>query len=91
MQKDRSRELRVALEQLVAGMSDGLDPLELLGDIATVERFAVDLGIERVASARAAGATWDDVARRLGVSRQAVHKRFGSRPRGVRLALRIQR
>ena len=91
MAKHRAGELRVALDQVVAGMSAGVDPLELLDDITTVESFAVELATERVASARAAGATWDDVARRLGVSRQAAHKRFSIRRRGVRLALRIER
>jgi hypothetical protein len=69
-------------------MSAALDPLDLLDDITIVEGFAVELAVERVASARAAGATWDDVARRLGVGRQAAHKRFGTGRRGVRLALR---
>lgn len=30
-----------------------------------------------VAVARANGATWEDIARRLGVSRQAAHKTYG--------------
>ena len=72
-------------------MSADLDPLELVDDIAIVEGFATDLATERVASARAAGASWEDVALRLGVSRQAAHKRFGTRRRGVRLAVRIER
>ena len=91
MPKDRARQLRLTLDDVVAGVSAGLDPLELLDDITTVERFAVEFATERVASARAAGATWDDVARRLGVSRQAAHKRFGTRRRGVHLSVRIER
>ena len=58
MPKDRARQLRLTLDDVVAGVSAGLDPLELLDDITTVERFAVEFATERVASARAAGATW---------------------------------
>jgi len=32
---------------------------------------------EQVATMRAAGATWEDVAHALGVTRQAAHKRYG--------------
>jgi DNA-directed RNA polymerase specialized sigma24 family protein len=36
-----------------------------------------------VAEARAAGASWPAIAQRLGVSKQAVHKRFGPGRRDV--------
>ena len=90
MTKDRAGDLRAALDDVVARLSVGRDPLDLLDDIATVEGFAADVAAERVAGARGAGASWEDVARRLGVSRQAAHKRFGTRRR-VRLAVRIER
>ena len=87
--RDRAEELRAALDAVVRRLSAGRDPLELLDDIATVETFAADVADERVAAARAAGASWEDIARRLGVSRQAAHKRFSSRR--IRLALRVER
>ena len=97
MAEDREERLRRALHDAVADLSEGVDPLDLVADILVVEDFAADLAVARVAHARLAGAPWEEIARRLGVSRQAVHKRFASsttlrRRRGPRLLeLRIQR
>jgi hypothetical protein len=60
----------------VAGVNDADDPLAELADVTG------QLGELRarqdalVAAARAAGATWADVAEALGVSVQAAHKRY---------------
>jgi DNA invertase Pin-like site-specific DNA recombinase len=91
MTASRVAELRAALDDAVARAGAGGDPVELLDDIATVEAFAADVADERVASARAAGASWEEIARRLGVSRQAAHKRFRSRSGALRLSLRLER
>ena len=76
MASDRERHLRGALHAALRDLSVGTDPLELLDDIAIVEGFAGDVAAARVADARAAGAGWEEIARRLGVTRQAAHKRF---------------
>jgi len=97
MPSDREGQLRGALHAALRDISVGRDPLELLDDIAIVEGFAADVAEARVADARAAGAGWEEIARRLGVTRQAAHKRFAgprssSRRRvGRVIELRIQR
>jgi hypothetical protein len=78
---DRERQLRQELHSTLKGLSAGLDPLELVGDVPVVENFADDLAQARIADARAAGASWSEISKRLGVSRQAAHKRFSARRR----------
>ncbi|MDJ0925205.1 MAG: hypothetical protein QNJ77_11640 [Acidimicrobiia bacterium] len=84
----RDEELRQKLlEALDRG---GRDPLEILDDLETLEAFADDYARARVADARAAGASWSDIAEKLGVTRQAAHKRFGTKkPRQKALELRL--
>jgi hypothetical protein len=90
MTRAREQRLREALHRTIADLSVGMDQLDLIGDIAIVDQFAADLAAARIADARAAGAAWEDIARRLGVSRQAAHKRFARpRPRGSRRGSRI--
>ncbi len=90
MTRAREQRLREALHQTIADLSDGMDQLDLIGDIAIVDQFAADLAAARIADARAAGAAWEDIAGRLGVSRQAAHKRFARpRARGSRRGNRI--
>ncbi len=62
----------------VASAESG-DPQALLARIAQ-QRHELDLA-ESVAVRRArnAGLTWQEIAGRLGVTKQAVHKRYGSR------------
>ncbi|SFG64388.1 hypothetical protein SAMN05421678_107199 [Actinopolymorpha cephalotaxi] len=55
------------------------DPLEALGQIAALER-QLDAETEiQVRRARVQGCSWEVIAAALGVSRQAVHKRFAGR------------
>ncbi|GAA2759707.1 hypothetical protein [Actinopolymorpha rutila] len=55
------------------------DPLEALGQIAELER-QLDAETEiQVRRARVQGCSWEVIAAALGVSRQAVHKRFAGR------------
>ena len=49
----------------------------------SLEDFVDDFAQARIADARAAGASWAEISERLGVTRQAAHKRFsGWRQRG---------
>ena len=66
------RELLDVLERLGAD----LDSLERVDDIPRLESFVEDASHLLIARARAAGASWSAIAGRLGVSRQAAHKRF---------------
>jgi transposase len=74
-------------------MQDALDsqsgaagPLDALSDLAALDEYAQ----ARVDDARAAGASWADIAKRLGVSRQTAHKRFGAKKTSKRaLELRL--
>ena len=84
--RERERRLRQELHSTLRQLSEGLDPLELVEDVPVVENFVDDLAQARIADARAAGASWAEISGRLGVSRQAAHKRFNGwrkRSRGM--------
>lgn len=54
-------------------------PLTVLRSVGTI-RGAVDrLEVEAVDDARAAGATWQQIADQLGVTRQVAHRKHASR------------
>jgi len=75
-------------------LSGDTSPLQLVEDIPILEAFVDGFADARIADARAAGASWADIAQRLGVSRQAAHKRFaGKRERrtGPVIELRLER
>ena len=83
------RRLHAALQELSADR----DPLDLVGDVPIVEEFADDLAQARIADARAAGASWAEISERLGVTRQAAHKRFSgwrTRKRGAGPVLELR-
>ena len=83
MTGDRERQLRQELHSVLQRLSAGRDPLDLVEDVPVVEDFVDDFGQARIADARAAGASWAEISERLGVTRQAAHKRFsGWRKRG---------
>jgi hypothetical protein len=65
-----------ALQSLVAALDDP-DPLRALRAAAGLQADVNARTEILVRRARNAGCTWADVAAALGVSRQAVHKRFG--------------
>ena len=53
------------------------DPIEALNAIAELHRELDSVEAVTVRRARATGAPWQLIALALGVSRQAVHKKYG--------------
>lgn len=84
MNENREPRIREALHRVLRELSAGGTPLDLVEDIPILEDFVDDYADARIADARVAGASWSDIARRLGVSKQAVHKRFATRRTGRR-------
>ena len=76
---ERERRLRQELHALLARLSEGREPLDLVDDVPIVEDFVDDFAQARIADARASGASWAEISARLGVTRQAAHKRFSGR------------
>jgi hypothetical protein len=76
---DRERRLRQELHAVLARLSEGREPLDLVEDVPVVEGFVADFAQARIADARAAGGSWAEISERLGVTRQAAHKRFSGR------------
>lgn len=61
----------------LASGAEGDDPFTALASVREL-RNALDRTEELAARrARTAGASWQDIATLLGVSRQAVHKKYG--------------
>lgn len=87
---DRRRELESAIRLSLEQVKREDDELACVEDIPIIEAAIAVLADECVARARAAGASWTEIADRLGVSRQAVHKRYGPSSAGRRLELRIK-
>ncbi len=90
---ERNRVIRQELYELFERLSSGQAPLDLVEDVPILEDFVDDFGQARIADARAVGASWSEIAGRLGVSRQAAHKRFSGRRtrRGPIIELRFIR
>ena len=61
---------------LIAG-SDSDDPEQGLQAVVVLRRLTDRLEARHVRSARAHGWTWQQIGDALGVSRQAVHKKYG--------------
>ncbi|MFI6510606.1 helix-turn-helix domain-containing protein [Streptosporangium sp. NPDC050855] len=59
------------LEQAVHGS----DPDAALRAVARLRRLVEQLEAEHVAAARRAGWSWQDIAARLGVTKQTVHRK----------------
>jgi hypothetical protein len=76
---DRERRLRQELHSVLARLSEAREPLDLVEDVPMLEDFADDFAQARIADARASGASWAEISERLGVTRQAAHKRFSGR------------
>lgn len=91
--EERKTILRRELHDALRRLSAHCDPLDLVEDVRLIEDFTDDLAQARIADARAAGASWAEISKRLGVSRQAAHKRFGSgrrRKRGAGPVLELR-
>lgn len=87
---DRKQELESAIRSSLERVERVDDELACVEDIPLIEAVVDVLADECVARARLAGASWADIAERLGVSRQAVHKRYGPRSAKRRLELRVE-
>jgi DNA invertase Pin-like site-specific DNA recombinase len=64
--------------RVLTAAASGPDPATGLRAAAALRRLADTLERAQVARARAAGWSWQDVADALGVSRQAVHKKYAA-------------
>ncbi len=69
---------RVKLHRLIADKRS--TPLDKLHAIAVLADYWNGRIPDAARACREAGHTWDDIAERLGVSRQAVMKRFRAKP-----------
>ena len=58
---------------------DGKGPAEALYVVAELRRELARTETEAVLRARKAGLSWEAIATCLGVSKQAVHKKYGKR------------
>lgn len=63
--------------QAIVSALDDQDPLRALQAVAALHGEADRIETVLVRRARNTGCTWAEVARALGVSRQAVHKKYG--------------
>lgn len=59
--------------------AEGEDPLRALRASAELRRQVDRLAAVQVRRARVQGMSWVQIAQALGVSKQAVHKKFGGR------------
>ena len=67
--------------EVLTRASDLDDPSAGLRAVAVLRRLTETLELRQVEAALAAGLGWVDVGQALGVSRQAVHKKYRSRIR----------
>ncbi|MFD6420215.1 helix-turn-helix domain-containing protein [Streptomyces sp. NPDC060194] len=63
----------------LAAQAGGRDPRIGLRAVAALRRLLEQLEAVQVGSAREQGWSWQEIAGELGVSRQAVHKKYGRR------------
>ena len=68
----------------LAGSASSRDPQVGLAAVASLRVLLESLEELQVASARRRGWSWQEIAGVLGVSRQAVHKKYGRGPRSGR-------
>jgi DNA-binding MarR family transcriptional regulator len=60
----------------IAEGATGADPDEGLRSVAALRALAERLELLQVQNARALGWSWQDIAERLGVTKQAVHRKY---------------
>ena len=58
---------------------DGKGPAEALYEVAELRKEVARTETEMVLRARRAGLSWEAIATCLGVSKQAVHRKYGKR------------
>jgi DNA invertase Pin-like site-specific DNA recombinase len=63
----------------LAADAGGEDPFNALGAVRQLRREVDRVEETAARRARVAGASWQEIATLLGVSRQAVHKKYGRR------------
>ncbi|WP_208115579.1 helix-turn-helix domain-containing protein [Labedaea rhizosphaerae] len=68
----------------IATSAASADPDVGLRAVAALRTLAEELEALQVDRARRAGWSWQEIASRLGVSKQTVHRKHGRRPRGPR-------
>ncbi|MCB5292134.1 AsnC family protein [Arthrobacter sp. SO3] len=61
------------------GSMGGKDPAEALYEVAELRKELARTETEMVLRARRAGLSWEAIATCLGVSKQAVHRKYGKR------------
>lgn len=93
---DRRAEILNTLTEALAAIDGQRTPLDLVGEIPDIEAATQQIIADRVADARTQGLSWEAIAGRLGISRQAAHKRFGKgkvdrKRRSARIELRLER
>lgn len=65
------------MDETPVALAEGADPGEGLQAVVVLRRVTDRLEETHVAAARAEGWTWQEIGDALGVSRQAVHKKYG--------------
>ncbi|MFF4173045.1 hypothetical protein [Streptomyces sp. NPDC001744] len=63
----------------ISSITENADPVDALREAAELRRRLEGQEEILVHRARAAGTTWAQIAQALGVSKQAVHKKYGGR------------
>jgi DNA-directed RNA polymerase specialized sigma24 family protein len=63
----------------LASAASDRDPRVGLRAVAALRKLLEQLETVQVRSARASGWSWQEIAEELGVSKQAVHKKYGRR------------
>ncbi|XAS68999.1 AsnC family protein [Micrococcaceae bacterium Sec5.7] len=61
------------------GSMDGKGPVEALHTVAKLHKELARAETEAVLRGRQAGLSWEAIALCLGISKQAVHKKYGKR------------
>lgn len=64
---------------VVARASDTDDPKKGLQAVASLRELVSTLELRQVEAALGSGMSWKDIAQCLGVTRQAVHKKYATR------------
>ncbi|OEJ49655.1 hypothetical protein [Streptomyces agglomeratus] len=63
----------------ISSITENADPIEALREAAALRHRLEGQEEVLVYRARVAGTTWTQIAEALGVSKQAVHKKYGGR------------